>query len=841
VAFTLLAMTRRRSIPVEIARALGLLAAFLVTCIVAGLLASGFYLPAAAATGFLTRSGYDYYQGLPADLDETSLPEYSTILAADGSIIANIYEQNRFEVPLANVSQTMIDATLAIEDSRFYEHNGIDARGTLRAAIITFGGVDVAGGSTLTQQYVKNVRVQAAAANNDEDGVNAAIASGADLEGFRRKFDEARYAMGLEQKYTKDEILNKYLNIAFFGNNAYGVAAASKFYFQVNPIDLTIPQAAMLAGILQRPTELDPVKFPDAAINRRNTVLARMLSLGKITQADFDTAIATDLGINPLPLPNGCLTAGEMAFFCDYVIQDIIGANLAAGQTSPYAALGETASERQQNLYRGGLTIPTTINPALQSVAWQSVRSQIPDTERAGVAMATVEPGTGRILAMAQNRLYGDANGTYQLTKVNYVTGSSIGFQPGSTFKPFTLATWLKANKPLSAVVNAGDFEGPTKSFPARCTQLDGKIYTAGNAGDSGGPAGQVPVLRATYNSINGAYLRMAQQLDLCDIAETAASLGVTDISGRPDGAGQPGGYNIVPSMVLGAANVSPLAVAGAYAAFAAEGLFCPPTGVTGVLDRDGQPVVLGLPACTQALDPEVAKGVNYALQQTLIQGTARSLGGIGRPAAGKTGTTNGSNATWFSGYTPNLASTVWIGDTDIANQTLTEFPVNGEIRRRGVFGSTWALPTWGDFMRQAPQLLGLPPAGFADPGEDTIFGPPVRVPNVRGSSVSQASATLAAAGLGITVSDERRGGSADRVVDQSPGSGATVRGGTGITVYLGGGGGGGGDGGGGGGGNGNGNGGLLPLPPGINPDAAGVADAIRNAIANGRPPGQTP
>ncbi len=783
-------MRRRRPWPLEIVRALGLVAVFLVTCLVAGVLASGFLLPAAATAGFLTSSGVDYYNDLPSELEVPPLSERSTILAADGSVITYIYAQNRLVVPLAGVSQNMVNATVSIEDSRFYEHNGVDLRGTVRALVSNAsGGVGTQGGSTLTQQYVKNVLLEEAARNQNEEAVVAATASEG-IPGYKRKFTEARYALALEDVYTKEEILEKYLNIANFGNAQYGIYAAATYYFQVAPADLTIAQSALLSGIVQRPSELDPVDYPDAALDRRNTVLYRMFELNKISQADYDAAVASPLGITPTETPNGCLNAGEIAFFCDYVIQTIIGADL--GDTpSPFAALGATPDERNEALYRGGVTIQTTIDRGLQSIAWQAVRSQIPDTERAGVAMNTIQPGTGRILAMAQNRLYGDANGTYQFTKVNYATGGSLGFQPGSTFKPFTLAAWLKAGKSLSAVVDATDFEGPTKSFPAGCTQLDSRIYTAGNAGDSGGVSGQVPVLRASFNSINGAYLRMSQQLDLCGIAETAASLGVTDMSGREDGVGKPGGYNIVPAMVLGSANVSPLAIAGAYAAFAAEGLFCPPIAVDGIVNRQGEAIPITPVGCTQALDPEVARGVNYALQQTLIQGTARSLGGIGRPAAGKTGTTDQSNATWFAGYTPNLASAVWVGDTDLANLPLSKFPINGRTTR-SVFGSTFALPTWGNFMNQAPQYLGLEPVGFANPNDDVLYGPPVRVPSVVGLSVESAQRRLAEAGLGASVSEERRAGPANLVVGQSPGPGGQTRGGSAITLYLGGGGGGG-------------------------------------------------
>jgi membrane peptidoglycan carboxypeptidase len=774
----------------EVVRGAGLLGAFLVVCVAAGVLFSGLFLPGAATVGFLTRSGVDFYDDLPTDIEEPPLSEFTTIAAADGSPIATIYRQNREVVPLTSVNQTMIDAILAIEDSRFFEHGGVDTRGTARALVNNVLGGSQQGASTLTQQYVKNVLLEKAVREGDQEAARAAVASSG-VEGYQRKLLEARYAIAIEERFTKEEILERYLNISNFGGGgdgggaAYGIFAASRYWFQVNPADLSLTQAALLAGIVQRPNELDPVNNPEAALARRDTVLARMLETDKITQEQYDAAIAEPITVTPQNRPNGCEAAGTMAFFCQHVISEITAPDVE-GVPNRFAALGETRDERVAALYNGGLTITTTVDPRMQQIAWEAVRSQVPETDRAGVAMPVVQPGTGHILAMAQNRVFGKQEGQ-QFTEVNFSTGGSIGFQPGSTFKPFVLARWLETGRPLSARVDGSEpYSYNTGDFPT-CVDISPQVREANNAGDSGDTGAGITVLEATFRSVNTSYLRMAQQLNLCEIRDLAARFGVTDIA--PDRGGQ---FQPFVSMVLGAGSVSPLAMAGAYAAFAADGLFCPPTAVTAITGGDGAQVELPPAACTQAVEPEVARGVNYALQQTPRQGTARRLSYIGFPIAGKTGTTQEFKDTWYAGYTPSLAAVVWIGDTAPTPSALTEFPINGE-QRGAVYGSTYAVPTWEAFMPRAVAELGIATPGFNDPGSDIIFGPQVRVPSVVGTQVSTAESRLAEAGFTMAVSDERRNGSGvaeGLVAAQSPGGGGSASPGSTVTVFLSGGGG---------------------------------------------------
>jgi membrane peptidoglycan carboxypeptidase len=793
----------RGSLAHEIVRGTGLLGAFLVVCVAAGVLFSGLFLPGAATVGFLTRSGVDFYDDLPTEIEQPPLSEFTTIVAADGSPIATIYRQNREVVALSSVNQTMVDAILAIEDARFYEHGGVDTRSTMRALVNNILGGSQQGASTLTQQYVKNVLLERAVRDGDREAARAAVASSG-IEGYQRKLLEARYAIAIEERYTKDEILEMYLNISNFGGGsdgggaAYGIYAASRYWFQVNPADLSLTQAALLAGIVQRPNELDPVSNPEAALARRNVVLARMLETEKITQEQYDAAVAEPITVTPQNRPNGCEAAGTMAFFCQHVISEITAPDVE-GVPNRYAALGETRDERVAALYNGGLTVTTTVDPRMQQIAWEAVRSQVPETDRAGVAMPVVQPGTGHILAMAQNRVFGKQEGQ-QFTEVNYSTGTQgggSGVQPGSTFKPFVLARWLETGRPLSARIDGSEPVEyvPERDYTAAClgdAPLDNRPYEANNAGDSGDTGSGISILEATYRSVNTAYFRMAQQLDLCEIRDVAARFGVTDQQ-------RSGGFDIVPSMVLGVGSVSPLSMAGAFAGFAADGLFCPPTAVTGITDGNGAAVAVPPPACTQAVDPEVARGVNYALQETPRQGTARRLSYLDFPVAGKTGTTQNFKDTWFAGYTPSIAAVVWIGDTAPTPVALTQFPINGE-QRSAVYGSTYAVPTWEAFLPRAVNELGLPRNPFNDPGSDIIFGPQVRVPSVVGTQVSTAEARLAEAGLTMTVSGERRNGTGvpeGLVASQSPGGGSSAPAGTTVTVFLSGGRGGGGGGGG--------------------------------------------
>ncbi|MGL5858197.1 MAG: penicillin-binding protein [Angustibacter sp.] len=752
------------------------LAALVGTSVIAGLLAAGLVMPAVGAVGASARTGVDFFEALPAELEQTPLAQRSRILAADGSTIAVFYRQNRTVVPLKRIAPIMRKAQIAIEDARFYEHGGVDAKGVLRAAVNNASGSSTQGASTLTQQYVKLTLLENANYVDDKDAARAATE-----QTIARKLQEMKYAVALEQKISKDKILENYLNIAYYGDGQYGIETAAQRYFSVPAAKLTLAQAATLAGVVQEPGRTDPRNNPRAALTRRNVVLSRMLVTKAITKAEYDKAVKAKLGLKVKPSGNGCDTSGY-AFFCNYVYQLVLKDK----------AFGETPQERRQLVFRGGLTIQTTLNPAVQRKAQKAVEMKVAARNRSNVAAAisVVEPGTGKILAMAQSNPYGRKTKKGQ-TVVNYnvdnAFGGGSGFQPGSTFKAFTLAAALEQGKSLNATISA-PAGGSTFS---RNEFNSSACWPAGNLADDFAPfnsegktaVGTVSIAKATADSINTAFVRLGADVGVCNVKAMAERLGIhkaepetTDNGGEASDQIRPR-----PAMLLGSEETAPLTLAGAYAAFAADGVFCRPVAITAVKTVDGKAVKVPDAGCKQAMDQKVARGVTRALEGVLRSGTAARVQKFGRPAAGKTGTTNESVNTWFIGYTPQLSTAVWFGHPNISK------PLKGIDTGRGYYGSqmygaTLAGPLWASFMSAASQ--GMPVKRFGQADDKTVFGDRPRVPDVTGMSMQDAQALLGSAGfavqLGIPVASNVPVG---HVVQQSPAAGAQVAAGAAVTL----------------------------------------------------------
>lgn len=700
---------------------LPLLVTFLVVSILSGGLASALAMPALTAGGAAVNGGLDYFDSLPGELGAFSLPKTSVMLAANGQPITYFYDENRFEVPLSWVAPVMQQAIIAIEDSRFYEHGGVDPRGVVRAIINNERGRSIQGASTLTQQYVKNVLLERAVVNGDRAAAREAVA-----KNTGRKLREMKLAISLEQQLTKPQILERYLNIASFGEQTYGVQAAALQYFGVSAGALDLNQAATLAGMVQEPSTYDPRLHKAVARDRRDVVLARMLQLGMITQSAYDKVRKAPIVVSGKPLPNGCANAGSYGFFCDYAVQAIL-------RGPAFSALGATSTLRRTALLRGGYTIRTTIDPRLQRAATNAVFRAIPsrDPSGLGAAAVTVEPGTGNVLAMTENRTYSVSGGRGR-TSVNYNTdatyGGSSGFQTGSSFKPFTLATWLTQGRSLNDTVNATKRAFPFSSFSACGHRLRGsKAYAPGNS--EGHEAGAMTVLEATYNSVNVAYVDMESQLDLCDIASVAGSLGIHLAAPEKECPGQSKPTTklptCVPSLTLGVKNIAPLAMASAYGGFASGGIACTPVAVTAMArpgSRPGSTVAMTVPGgnCHRALSPSVASGVSDALTQVLKRGTAAQIGPLDPwPSAGKTGTTDGPYDSWFVGYTAQRSTAVWVADPGHVSagrqdrRQLTGITVNG-THHGIIYGATIAAPLWKDIMKAA--MTGLPAASLSSP-----------------------------------------------------------------------------------------------------------------------------
>ena len=581
----------------------------------------------------------------------------------------------------------MQEAIIAIEDSRFYQHGGVDPKGLFRAAVANYANKGVVqGASTLTQQYVKNVLVETANVRGDRAGVEAATDKTS-----QRKVREIKFAISLEKKYPKDEILKRYLNIAYFGDEVYGVEAASRYYFNKAAKDLTLPEAALLAGLVQSPGAWSP-KRPEKAKERRDVVLRRMRDLKMISPAEYTQARETPIQVTMDKPRRGCANAGSNAWYCDYVWRLII-------KSDEFASIGRTADERRPGAaarrshdhHRDEPDDPGRRVGGDQRHDPEGRPEQRVDGRGHGRA------GHRPVLAIAQNKLF-DPRGGPGLVATNFATdyayGGSGGFQTGSTFKPFTLATWLKKGKSLNAVVSAKGGTAPFTSFRS-CDYLDrSQSYTYSNSEGDG--SGSMTVLEATYRSVNTAYVSMEKQLDLCDIAETAESMGVHLASPQEDQCKRGEQRTIkLPDLHAGA-HARPQ---GALADDDGRGVRDVRHG-RHVLQAGRRPVDQGPQrqaaapsrsrSCKRALDKDVAAGVNFALQKVLTQGTAAGLG-IGRPAGGKTGTTNNSVDTWFVGYTAQRSTAVWVGDPvprgeDRVRKTLNGRTIAGD-RQGNVFG----------------------------------------------------------------------------------------------------------------------------------------------------------
>ena len=686
--------------------------------VVAGLLAAGLAVPVVATAGAGADTAVEVFEDLPTQLDPSALPVRSTIRYADGSLMTTIYSENRVLVPLDAIAPVMRDAVVSIEDSRFYEHGGADPQGIARAFVNNLTGGATQGASTLTQQWIKNVLLQQAREAGDEEAINALI-----TPNEARKVREIRLAIAAEEKYSKDQVLENYLNIALFGANTYGVEAASEYYFGHPAAELSLEDAALLAGMIQNPSLFEPTRNPQDAQGRRDVVLGRMLELGKIDQAQHDAAVAVPIGdqlvITPPPL--GCSPAGGSAYFCDFAVKTILA--------DP--AFGETRDDRVATLYRGGIDVTTTLDIPSQQAAEAAVEETVPadDPSEVGATIVSVQPGTGRIVSMAENRRYVTAEtGSEAETNLNYNTdfamGGSKGFQPGSNWKPFTLATWLMEGNTLRETVPAAREEVtlPLSSFTTCEGNLVGE-WSVKNSEGSG--TGRMSVLQATYDSVNTAYASMAQRLDLCAIRSTAESLGAHPSNSDLARLGA------LPANILGSNEVAPLTMAAAYATFASGGTYCPPRPLETVLDRDGQPLQPTVEPGTQPLatadhtSADIANTVTYALRNVFTEGTASRVGRPdGRPAAGKTGTTDHTVHTWFSGYTPQLATTAWVGQPkstkreDGSWNSLSRENIDGK-GRRDVYGSTYAAPMWRDYMEDA--LEGQPVLDFDPPAWDLV------------------------------------------------------------------------------------------------------------------------
>ena len=605
---------------------------------------------------------------LPDDLSIGRLSQKSNIYAtaSDGSpyLLASFYDQNRVEVSSDAISQYVKDAATSGEDPGFYEHGGVNIWGSLTGAVTTLFTGDVRGGSSITQQYVKNVLVQQCEALSD-DAERMICYDAATETSPWRKLKEMSLAVGLEKKSSKDDILRQYLNITGFGGSVYGIEAAANYYFNTTAAALTLPQAASLVAIVN-----NPVKFqldePDSTTNgaangyaankeRRDYILDEMQENEKISTADHDAAISAPIEPTITEPSTGCRTAGGSAYFCDLVLQTL--------RNDP--AFGADADARLANFRLGGYNVYTTLDPDLQSAAESTMAENVPKTFEdwdVGGVITSVGVGTGRVLAMTQNKDYSQdpADTGANFTGINYNTdldqGGSNGFQTGSTYKVFTLAEWLTQGNSLADSVSAWERD-EWGTFEDSCNgpQDYGESFAPGND-SSWDDDSSYSALESTIDSINTGFIGMAKELDLCGIRKTAEAFGVH----RADG----GALEQGASAVLGTNEIAPLTMAAAYAGIANNGVTCTPIVIDRITGPDGAELPAPQSNCTQSVTPEVAAAMSHAMERVMTRGSGSPSyydTDPQVPMIGKTGTTDENRDTWMAGASTKVATIVGV------------------------------------------------------------------------------------------------------------------------------------------------------------------------------------
>ncbi|MFI6584787.1 transglycosylase domain-containing protein [Embleya sp. NPDC050493] len=682
----------------------GRFAAFVGASILAGALVAGIALPFVGGFGLTAKAASENFDDLPGDLDQPFLSQPSYILDSEGNQLAMVYDRYRILVNFDQISPIMRQAIVAIEDSRFYEHGPIDLKGTLRALMRNqqSGGTGTKqGGSSLTQQYVKNIFVE-------EAGNDPAKVAKAQAQEISRKIKELKYAIGLEQRLSKDEILTRYLNITFFGRQAYGVEAASQRYFSKHAKDLTLTESATLAGVVQAPSAFDPIGYPKAARERRNIVLQRMAEVKVISQAEADAAKATELNLKTQPLPNGCITADQIdgaAFFCDYVERVV--------KNDP--VFGANREERDKLWREGGLRITTTLDRKAQKAAYTAATKGVLQKDPVADAVVMVEPGTGRIKAMAQSRPYGF--GDYETT-LNYsvdhsMGGSTYGFQTGSTFKPITAAAALENGMKVDQEYSTEAQMDMRKEKFRTCDKPTSPDPSFKVNNESTSEVGTWNMQTALEKSINTYFVLLSKDVGLCPIATLADQLGVHSGDGKA--------LQQVGSMTLGSNTVAPMNMAAAYAAFASRGVYCAPVAVTEVAKLDGTKLPVPQAGCKQVMKQSTADTINALLEGVVEDGTGTQAGLKDRDNAGKTGTTDYRKAAWFVGYTPNMSTAVWVGG---AKDDVKMFDITiAGVTHEKVYGGQVPGPIWKSAMNGA--LKGVDAPKFVDPPAGTIPSKP--------------------------------------------------------------------------------------------------------------------
>ncbi len=609
--------------------------------------------------------------------DFDALSEGSKVLAADGKVLAELDgAQRREPVKLAALPAHVKQAVLAAEDANFYSHGGVDPSAVFRAVLRNAQG-GRQGGSTITQQLAKlNF-------TNSE-------------RTFLRKLREVQYAVRLEKEYTKDELLERYLNQVYFGDGNYGLAAAAQSYFATAPEQLSPAQAATLAGMIKAPEALDPRTIPERVTDRRDQVLGNMQGRGWLKKDQLQEALATPLEVAP-----PAEVVGQTApHFVEFVKREAAGLD----------ELGGSPESRGKRLFTGGYTIKTTLDPKALEAATAAVRTSLPDATDPEAAVVSVVPGDGAIRVLVGGRDF--ATSKFDLA-------SQGRRQPGSSFKPYVY---------LAAVAKGIDPRSTFDASSPRTLEYRGERYTVENYEGEGG--GRSDLDRAMAHSYNTVFAQLILEVGPADVTRTAERLGVADVDKN---------VGSKPAIALGGLRqgVTPLEQAAAFATFAAKGVYAEPYAITEILDRDGKQVFKRAPKTEQVFEAREAGVLNGALERVVSEGTGKGAA-IGRPQAGKTGTTQDYGDAWFVGFVPQLATAVWVGHPE-AIVAMTN------VHGRSVTGGSFPATIWASTMRQA--VGGLPRQDVFTANADSLGltrldAPPPSLPGPDASTTSSSSST---------------------------------------------------------------------------------------------------
>ena len=709
----MVSMPKKKS-SLTLKRVFALLLAYVMLCFAGGVVASLALLPAAVAINGTVKATLPSLSVEGIDFDVTSLPQKSRIFASDGkTVIASFYAQNRVVVPIKSISSYMQKAVVAREDKRFFQHKGVDVQGVLRAFVQTYiKKGDTQGGSSLTQQYVKNVLL--VQAQEDDDPIAEYHAS---EDTVARKIREMLIAVQMERKYTKAEILQGYLNIAQFGRNSlYGVETAAKRYFNVSAKDLNVVQSATIAAITKNPTQYDPsvkANQPEAE-KQRNIVLDLMYQQGFITKKQHDEARATPLvktlDIQDVELNSGCQSAGDAAFFCDYVTNQILNSK----------EFGKTRAERVRLLNQGGLDIYSTMDVKANAAAMKTARDTIPvnDPSQFEVAIAAIRPGTGEVLGFGINRTYDATDAARDdptKTAINYAVdqkdGGGMGWPVGSTWKPINMVAWMLAGHSINQYLSTSTVYNISKF---KCGQHKFSGYWSVHNADGSTVNPESPFL-ALVHSHNTTQAAMASVIGLCAIADTAKTMGYENSPEGEEDVYSSNSFNA--PMVIGAVQASPLTMANVYATIAAKGVECTPIAMTKVLDAAGNQLKVPSANCHQAIPEDVAQTVAYAMNQGVVRSDGvASVTQLNnkRKTFAKTGT-NEENYMLTGGFVPQVASFVAVGNSEY-QVDFTGKTING-VTHSTWYGEYIAAPAWKEFMDTYLQSANI--------AQDNSYGTP--------------------------------------------------------------------------------------------------------------------